>query len=254
MDPANLLDPPGGNPGGAGLGDPPAGGNPPASDPPVARDWMKDLPEPLRASKSLSKFTDQEWKANLAKSYVELESKLGKSVALPAQDASAEDWQKFYERVGRPKAADEYALDRGSAPDEQVKAFKALAHEAGLTNAQANKVWREMQKSSEAQRQAELERYTAQAKESDALLRKEYGALYDGKMGDARKAYGVLFDADLQKELAATGFAANPRFIKVMAEIGAQLKDDAFLRPAGDNGAKPKTYYDELDAKYRGTA
>lgn len=257
MDPANLLDPNSGNPGGAGLGgaQAPAGGNAnPQPDPPVVRDWMKDLPEPLKASKSLSKFTDQEWKANLAKSYVELEGKLGKSVVLPAQDASAEDWQKFYERVGRPKAADEYAIDRGSAPDEQVKAFKALAHEAGLTNAQANKMWKDLQKSSDAQRQAALEQYTARAKESDALLRKEYGALYDGKMADARKAYATVFDTDLQKEIAEAGLAANPRFIRVMAELGAQLKDDAFLRPAGDGGAKPKTYYDEIDARYKGTA
>jgi hypothetical protein len=181
----------------------------------------------------LEKFTDQEWKANLAKSYVELEGQLGKRISVPAQDASREEWDKLYEKVGRPKSADEYAIEKGTMPDEFVKGFKQMAHEAGLNNQQANALFKKFAGTQQQQQQAAVEQMTAKMRDTDVLLRKEYGAQYDTKLADAKKAFGKLFDDSLKAEITNAGLANDPRFIKVLAELGGQLRDDAFIPGVG---------------------
>ena len=250
---AGILDPVAGNQGrdtGADLLGNKAD-NAPAQDTgskePQLRDWMKSLSEPLQKSKSLSKFDNVD---ALAKSYTELESELGKRVRIPSQDASAEEWQKYYERVGRPKTADDYAIDRGKTDDAIVRSFKAAAHEAGLTVAQAEKVFGSVRDVTDSGQKLRMEQYTARMKEADAMLRKEYGPQYDAKVSDARKAYDVLFDEKTKADIAESGLANNPRFIKVLAELGPQIRGDSFLKAAGSGGEDNKNPLAWMDKKY----
>lgn len=221
-------------------------GQAPAPETPVQREWMKGLPEPLQKSKSLTKFESIE---ALSKSYTELESELGKRVKIPSQDATPEDWARFYERVGRPKSPDEYAINRGKADDALVSAFKKTAHEAGLSDAQANSVFQAVSKVLESSRASQSEAYTARMKEADMLLRKEYGPQYDSKLQDARKAFEVLFDEQTRSDIAESGLANNPRFIKVLAELGPQIRGDSFLRSSGKEPAE-KNPLAWMDKKY----
>ncbi len=207
---------------------------------------MADLPEPLKAHKTLNKFAD---KAGLAQSYVELESKLGKSVSIPANDASREEWAKFYERVGRPKSADDYAIDRAGASDESVKAFKQWAFEANLTSAQADVLYKKYVGDQKASQQAAVEQITTRAKEADALLRRKHGAQYDTVIAQAKKAYTAIFDETLRAEITNAGLGANPRFIETLAAIGQQINGDNFLQGAGQE-AKPKDPYAWMNEKY----
>lgn len=216
---------------------------------PALREWMKGLSEPLQKSKGLSKFDTVE---SLAKSYTELESELGKRVKIPSQDASSDEWAKYYERVGRPKTADDYAIDRGKTDDAVVRQFKAKAHEAGLTIDQAEKVFGVLRDATEGGQKLQAERYTARMKEADAMLRKEYGPQYDTKVADARKAYDILFDAQTKADIAESGLASNPRFIKVLAELGPQIKGDSFLQAAGKAGDANKDPLAWMDKKYGG--
>lgn len=246
----NILDPgTGTNPEGANGGD--LLGNAQGAADKAAetqREWMKGLSEPLQKSKSLSKFTDVD---NLAKSYVELESELGKRVRIPSQDASSDEWAKYYEKVGRPKSPDEYAINRGKADDTFVSEFKKAAFSAGLSSSQADLIFGSVVKVTENGQRSQMEAYTARMKEADMLLRKEYGPQYESKVADARKAYEVLFDEQLRGEIAESGLANNPRFVHVLAELGPQIRGDSFLQGAGNDGQKaPKDPLAWMDKKY----
>lgn len=202
------------------------------------REWMKGLTDPtLKASKSLSKFKDIE---PLAKSYVELEGRLGRSITLPAQDASPEEWAKVYERLGRPKSPDEYAINRGKADDVLASTLKKALFEMGASSAGADKVFGAVNQVLEASQRSQAEAYTARMKEADSVLRNEYGPQYDARIADAKKAYDLLFDADTRNDIAASGLAANPRFIKVLAALGPQLRGDSFLQGVGSSGSQTK--------------
>ena len=81
----------------------------------------------------------------IADGYRNLESHASKSLKVPGEDATPEDWNAFYSKLGRPEKADGYELqlNREAIPedfpyDEQAAIeFRNWAHEAGLTPKQA---------------------------------------------------------------------------------------------------------------------
>ena len=66
---------------------------------------------------------------------------IGKRPAgIPAPDAPPEEWQKFYDAVGRPKTPAEYQFDipkEVKVDDKIVNQIKQMMHEEGLTPTQA---------------------------------------------------------------------------------------------------------------------
>ena len=69
----------------------------------------KDISGNADIMKRLTKFTNI---SDLAKSYAELEGKIGNSIVKPGKDATAEETSAFYEKLGRPKDASGYSLKR----------------------------------------------------------------------------------------------------------------------------------------------
>lgn len=65
-----------------------------------------------------------------------------KGPAVPKDDAAKEDWDKYYESIGRPKTADEYQLEGAEKGDQKfIPKVRQALHEAGLTPKQANIAW-----------------------------------------------------------------------------------------------------------------
>lgn len=62
--------------------------------------WLDSLPDDLKGNKSLSKFTDQ---SSLVKSYLELEKNRDRGLLMPSDDASDEEWDKMYKKLGSPR-------------------------------------------------------------------------------------------------------------------------------------------------------
>lgn len=79
------------------------------------------------------------------KSYRELQTHASKGLHLPGENATAEDWNAFYAKLGRPEKADGYQLKLNTEavpqdfPYDEKSAieFRNWAHEAGLTPRQA---------------------------------------------------------------------------------------------------------------------
>lgn len=94
------------------------------------REWLakREIKDPLAAAK-------------LAHEQSKL---LGNAVRVPGKDAKPEEVEAFYEKLGRPKTADEYDFKPPeNLPEdlpydgERAKSFAGLAHKIGLTKAQA---------------------------------------------------------------------------------------------------------------------
>lgn len=85
--------------------------------------------------------------ASLAAKARNAESLIGRSIQLPGADAKPEDWDKVYDRLGRPKTPDgfEFKLPEGLPENfaydkDRATAFKSWAHQAGLTPKQAQAI------------------------------------------------------------------------------------------------------------------
>jgi hypothetical protein len=89
----------------------------------------------------------KQWKSadDAIKSYRDLEAHAGKALTVPGADATAEDWNAFYGKLGRPESPDKYELKLNTEavpqdfPYDEKSAieFRTWAHEAGLTPQQA---------------------------------------------------------------------------------------------------------------------
>jgi hypothetical protein len=89
---------------------------------------------------------DGSYDANTAlDAYRNLESEFSKSIRTPGETATADEWNAFYSKMGRPETADKYELklDASTVPEgfpydeKSAIEFRNWAHEAGLNPKQA---------------------------------------------------------------------------------------------------------------------
>lgn len=106
------------------------------------------LSEDNRALVEAKKWAGEDGSIDLNKiteGYRNLETHVSQSLRLPGENATADDWNAFYQKLGRPETADKYelklnteAVPEGFPYDEKSAIeFRTWAHEAGLTPRQA---------------------------------------------------------------------------------------------------------------------
>ena len=179
----------------------------------------KELKENKDAVKALAKFEDI---SGLASSYLELEKKLGTMAAIPGEKADKEELESFYRKLGKPEAAQKYTFKQES---EAEKSFAQAAFDAHLSDAQAKAMYDFVVKAGEGQQQQYKELLKRQAQESDALLKKEYGNLFEAKMGNYTNALKLFGNDEVFKYMEETGVAYNPSFVRMFVKIGEALTE-----------------------------
>lgn len=176
-------------------GDPDKGGS--EGDP----TFNDSLPEDLRSNESLANFKDI---GSLAKSYVETKAMQGNSIRIPSEEASDEDRKafneklisqmpslmlkpdfenaeqsnEFYRTLGMPEEANGYEMPKVEGiemPEERGVALAKIAHEAGLSKGQFNKV---MEAALQLDVQAAEDQATNLQEEAKAL-HTEWGMAFD---------------------------------------------------------------------------
>lgn len=92
----------------------------------------------MKGIDSMDKFVEQ---------FDNAQSLIGKkTIGVPTEESPIEEWNQFFNKMGRPEAPDKYELDLVDMPDEfkrtddQLALMKNVFHEAGLTAKQANQI------------------------------------------------------------------------------------------------------------------
>ena len=177
----------------------------------------KELKENKDAVKALSKFEDI---SSLASSYIELEKKLGSMHTLPGKEATKEELDAFYKKLGKPDAADKYGFKQEW---DAEKRFAEAAYEANLSDAQAKSLYAFFHKIGEDQQAQLVEAVKKQAEEADAALKKEFGNKVSEKMELYTKGLKAFGTAPVFSQLEKTGLAYHPDFVKMFIKIGEAL-------------------------------
>lgn len=197
---------------------------------PSGQDWRTGLPDDLRAHPALTDIKDLN---GLAKSYVHAQSLVGADkIVLPKTDASPQEMNEFWNKLGRPSVADDYKFpdlkDTGLEKNEEDQKWaKGLFHELGLTQTQSEKLYaayttrlgggvKAMQEAKEQAQNAGLEELRAEWK----------GETFDLNIQMAQKALNTFGDEKLKAHLNATGLGNDPMLIRTFAKIGKLLGED----------------------------
>lgn len=202
------------------------------------------VPEPYQGKGWVEKIksTDDLWKT-----LDNAQSLIGKK-SVPAQDATDEEWERFYNQAGRPESPDKYTLpDIEGLKDvdlgEQKKIAMDLFHKAGLNTRQAQKLWKEYigtemgiaekSKASKAENDSKLD------KEFEEIKSKVFGEEYEAKSQQALGLINKHAPEELKDALKEIG--NNP---KAMAAVIATLSavqgeiDSVKKQYAGEDGLK----------------
>ena len=197
-------------------------------------DWRESLPEEIRGDASLAKFKNLE---DFAKSYKSMETLIGKkTVGLPDQNSSEEDWNRFYNQLGRPDTAEKYVVKRAdSVPEEMrdpegTKSFLDTAHKLGLTQKQVEGLFAEYDRQVTAGLAAEQQRREAGKGEVIARLTELYGRDVQANVERAEQALNVI---DPDNKIDRGKLKNNVEVIQLLNEFGKRVLGDQ-LQPVNN--------------------
>jgi hypothetical protein len=216
------------------------GGNTSAPQTPVVtstpNDWTSSLNEQQKLYVGQKGFKDQ---ASVLDSYQNLEKLMGapkeRLLKLP-EKADAPEWGEIYDKLGRPKNANEYTFAKPSGKDanpEFTDWAQKQFHALGLTKSQGETLaakWNEYAVGDQSKAQ---ETQANNLKVEQTALKKEWGAAFEQQMKTCSKAaqtFGLGPD-EVSKLESALGYSAT---LKFLASVGSKLGEDSFV--TGDGG------------------
>lgn len=223
--------------------------------------WGAALPEDLRSHEFVKGSKDL---ADFTKQAVNAQGLLGRKGAIvPKDDAAPEEWDKFYETTGRPKAHTDYKVPE--RPDKQPfsdsdKAFQGamlpVLHKAGLTQRQVDTVAGAFNEYG-----VKLEGVFKEfADKSSAALDKDWGAERPAKIASGKRFAEAVLGSDYENlkrlPLVGGGYVADhPLILKLLAGAGDAMGEDGGAGGGGGGGSDPmsspeaaKAYVDEVYA------
>lgn len=173
---------------------------------------------------------------DLAKAYIESERLVGaKGIILPGKDASEDDWNAFYNSVGRPETVEGYDLNGFEPPegvpwDQDAQAeFMAGAHKLGLTSPQVSGVLNYYKSYVEGLAKADNDARAEVKGAAEASLRREWGSEFDPNLDTAKSIARQLGGDALIKEIDDNGVGSNVELIKGLHKLAPLLGEDGNL-------------------------
>ncbi|TCS14549.1 hypothetical protein EV278_107198 [Caulobacter sp. BK020] len=207
----------------------------------------------MRADRNLAKYESLEAFAN---GHLHALQRFGKDPAslleVPAKPDDEKGWGELFNKLGRPETADGYKLDLDEGASDADKAFadgfKAIAHKAGLSQAQMGAAVGYLNETIQKAHQEAAEAAKAAAAECQKVLGAAWGdkkAVYEteipkllGDLGEKLKIEGV-FD-----KLNAQGLGSSPELLQILAAVTDMRAEPGALPGAGAGEAgRPATPY-----------
>lgn len=199
--------------------------------------WKDLLPEELRSEKALETVTDFN---NAIKQLVHHKKMVGKNkVAVPTDKSDENEWNAFYEAIGRPKSADDYTTPE--TPEElsdiynetTMKAAKDFAFKIGATQKQFNDyiAFDVASKQAVIAEHNELEAKELERKRQDSekTLRTEFGMAYDERMHVAQRLITEAIDKESERLEFIKEYGNDVPVIKLLSNIGARMSEHTAL-------------------------
>jgi hypothetical protein len=228
------------DPGKPGNQDPAAAaGTPPAVPAAFVMDdaFLTTLPDDLKAEPSIQTFKGK-GAADILKSYVNAQKMVGgDKVVVPAGKLDTEEnWNALFEKIGRPKSAEDYKFEAVQPPEgmpiapEFEKSVKALAHRMGLVPKQAAALHKEIMGWIGNTYKSHKEGTQKTAEEAETALKTEWGNKYDANLGLAVKVLDTYGGKAEEVKAFKDKFGNDLVAVRILANIGNLIGEGNFIK------------------------
>jgi len=210
--------------------------------------FRDDLSGDLRNNPSLEKFGNVE---DLAKSYLNLESKLGADkIIVPKDSNDTEAWTALNQKLGVPDSAEGYSFsDIDGVPQEALTidkgAFANVAKKHSLRPDQAEGIWADYNGAIKEALHNINQKDEELVQGVEAELRKEWGNAYDTKVELGERVIEKFANSEEEAKWMQAELGKDPRIARFLANIGSQFSENQI----GD--FKVKTYTKTPDEALR---
>lgn len=214
-------------------------------------DWLAGLPDEDRGFVATKGYRSP---ADLVRAYRGAERLIGRPVdsllVVPGEDATPEDWDRVYGRLGRPQNADGYRFE--SEGDERTDAWlREHAHRAGLNQRQAVALRAGIYENAEAQRAAIQQAARDALEQTTAELTREWGGAFDEKEALAQRALdffaGDQAAADALKGRLVRAGLMDAAMVRGLVRLGEALAEDGLIGKGEGFGKSPAEARAEID-------
>jgi len=189
----------------------------------VADSWLASLPDELKSSKSLSKFNDV---SALASSYLEAEKSLNSRVAIPKEDSSPEEWNKFYTRLGLPE--DKRYTDKRLDEDEAyLTKYEEMFYNSGLSKRQGEKMLEGLYNFSSDLQKKQQEEIESSKNTNISFLKDYYKDEFDNKTKIMNAALSKFGSRELATLIEESNY--SPALVDLLVKVGETLKSDSLV-------------------------
>jgi hypothetical protein len=194
---------------------------------PATPDWTATLAEEARGF-----VRNKGWRApgDLLDSYRHLERLVGSErLAVPRDDGDRANWERLWNRLGRPETPEGYRLPLPEQGGDKAlaQAFAGRAHELGLTATQARELVAWWNGAAGEGRERALRRKQAREATEIETLQAELGGAFDGEAAAARRA-AALFGFDAEALSRIEGAIGTGAMLRRFMAIGRALGEDRF--------------------------
>lgn len=164
-----------------------------------------------------------------------LVSHLGNSISIPNETSTQDDWNSFYDKLGRPATAADYKfqddLPDGLEIDDQLdKNYRDLAYQIGLNNTQAQKLrafYNTAVAAAHEANQKQVQTYLAETHDANVReIKQMWGGDYQAKTKIAMQTARAILSQDTLDYLDATGLGNNAKLVKDFYELSKRLQGD----------------------------
>ena len=196
--------------------------------------WKMQLSDDLKANRNLDKFDGY---TSLARSYLELEGKMGNMISVPGEEASDEERAAFYGKIGRPETADKYDLSLKDGIPEYLKnslagseeSFRKRLHKSGVPQSAAAEIYNWIQDELKIGDEAMASFQKSQLEASEKTLREEWKGDFDKNVVTMTEGLKRFANDDFVNFAKQSGLANNAEFCRVFYRIGKAISEDGFI-------------------------
>ena len=191
----------------------------------LSNDWKSQLPDDLANDPTLQNFKSP---ADLAKTVVHQQKQLGSRIPMPKSD---EERSELYSKLGRPDEAGGYEIKIQDGMESyfgeaDLNEFRNVAFQLGLSQDQVAGLIDYQHKAIGNSLENEPDMLKAQAQETIASMKQEWGYDYDRNMRAANRAIAVYGDDEIRNLINNTSAGNDPAVIKMFARIGETITED----------------------------